>query len=301
MSHLQLVRAVEDVLTPKVTTRRPSTPAPATTTIETISAREIAKPLPSLPYLVKYYGLASGAPCVIGGYGFSAKTMFTQYLALCVAAGRRMFGVHDVKQGRVLHLDYEQGKRVCNERYQRLARGMGIDLPSLDDSLRLAVMPDVRLDHAGAVETFRRALEGVALVIVDSLKAATDTDENDSRIRNGIDALNRAGEPHGTHVMLIHHARKPKEGEEAGSRYGIRGSSAVFDACGSVFTFAGERGKPTRVSHQKCRNRGLLVEDFGFEVRDVAKGSDARWGLSLEYVAREALPAPAGTRKKVGL
>src|SRR5687768_17999122 len=44
---------------------------------------------------------------------------------VCIATGTRVFGMHPVRQGRVMHLDYEQGRRLTRTRYQRLAAALG--------------------------------------------------------------------------------------------------------------------------------------------------------------------------------
>lgn len=258
--------------------------------IESHDATEIAKPLPELSYLVPALGIASGAPVLVAGYGFSGKTVSLQSLALSVASGRPAWGVYSVRQGRVLHLDFEQGTRVTHERYQRLALGMGVDLSGLGDRLRLAVNPAIYLDAADAEEVYSRAFEGVDLAIIDSLRAAAPRgDENASDVRRAIDLASRAAERHGTVVVFIHHARKPKAEDPDGARYRIRGSSALFDAGGSVFVFAAEKDQPTRVAHEKCRNRGLTVEDFGLTVEDVEIDGDPRAGLRVVHLEPEQL------------
>jgi hypothetical protein len=61
---------------------------------------------------------------LIAGYGFTGKTIAAQALALAIASGGRVWDMFAARSGRVLHLDYEQGQRLTNERYQRLARGV---------------------------------------------------------------------------------------------------------------------------------------------------------------------------------
>lgn len=269
---------------------KPDSPRRPARSIVTVDATEIARPLPALSYLVPSLGIASGAPVLVAGYGFSGKTVSLQSLALSVASGRPLWGVYSVREGRVRHFDFEQGSRVSHERYQRLARGMGIDLAGLGDRLTLAVNPAAYLDDDDAEEAYARAFEGVDLAIVDSLRAAAPTfDENSSEIRRPIDLAFRAAELHGTIVVFIHHARKPKSDDPAGARYKIRGSSALFDAGGSTFLFAAEKDQPTRVTHEKCRNRGITVDDFGLRVEDVEIDGDARAGLRVVHLEREQL------------
>lgn len=233
-----------------------------------LSGADLAKPLPALAYLVPHLGIATGAPVLVAGYGFSGKTLALQSLALSVASGAPLWGVYTTRRGAVTHLDWEQGARLTSERYQRLAMGMGLNLADLP--LRVCVQPCASLGDRDAQTVYDKACEGQALVIVDSLRAAdSSADENSSDARRSLDLLNRVAERHGTVVFVIHHANKPKADAPEGNRYRIRGSSAIFDGAASVFVFASEKGQPIRVTHEKCRNRGTTMEDFGLRVTDV--------------------------------
>ena len=114
-------------------------------------------------------------------------------------------------------------------------------------------------------------------------------DENACGVRVAIDAMSRVAEEHGALLVFVHHARKPKADDPEGARYKIRGSSALFDACGSVFVFSGEKGAPTRVTHEKCRNRGTTIGDFGLRIEDVDIGGMPRHGLEVVHLEPEQL------------
>lgn len=269
-----------------------------TDSIVTLGAHELAEQLPPQAYLIRALGIGPGAPTCVAGYGFSAKTMALQSLMLDVATGANAWGVYQCRAGRALHLDYEQGRRLDVERYQRQARARGIDLRDLADGdrLRLAVHPSVYLTAPNAEDVFTRAAAGFDLVVVDSLKAATaGADENSSEIRQYVDVLARVSERTGATIVIVHHARKPKADDPKGARYTMRGSSALFDAMASVFVFAGAKGEPTRVHHEKCRNRGVTVEDFGLQVEDVEIDGDPRGGLRMVHLEPEQLEGRAAS------
>ena len=266
--------------------------------ISTIGVSELAEPLPTQNFLVEALGIGPGAPTVVAGYGFAAKTMALQSLLLDIASGQKAWGVFGCKKGRALHLDFEQGLRLCQERYQRLAKGRGLDLRELRDGdrLRLAVHPSVYLTADDAESVFTRAFGGFDVVLIDSLKAATaGADENSSEIRQYVDVLGRVSETTGATVLLVHHARKPKSDDPVGARYAMRGSSALYDAMASVFIFSGAKGQPTRVTHEKCRNRGIMVDDFGLQVEDVEIDGDRRAGLRVVHLEPEQLAAAQPT------
>ena len=260
--------------------------------IVTIGAAELAQPLPELPYLIDKLGIAAGAPVCVAGYGFSGKTMAMQSLGFSVAAGLPVWGVWTAARGRVLHIDYEQGRRLTSERYQRLARGAGVDLASLGDKLHMAEFPEIYLDDSDGADAYARAMDGFELAIVDSFRAAgPKTDENSSEVRKPLDQLARASAKTGCTAIFIHHSRKPKADDPDGAKYKIRGSSALFDACGSVFVFEGSKGGPTMVTHEKCRNRGITLASFGLRIDDVEIDGNARAGLRVVHLEPEQLTA----------
>ncbi len=275
--------------------------------VSTLTARELAEALPPVPYLVPALGLAPGPIALVAGYGFSGKTLALQDMAFAVATGARVWGVFSSRQGPVLHLDYEQGRYLTQERYQRLARGRNLDLAALPpEALRVACMPPVYLDRDGGADELARMFEGVALVLVDSLRAAAPSaDENSSEIRRHLDVLTRAAERTGATVIVIHHARKPSREQAEGAKFAIRGSSALFDASASVFVFEGVKGAPTKVHHEKDRIRGDCRPSFGLGIEDVrASSGDPRWGLRVVHQEAEqlaqpeaALPSPALERR----
>jgi hypothetical protein len=276
-------------------------------TLPTLGPLELAKPLEEKKLLIPALGIGPGAVTLIAGYGFSRKTLFSQALALDIATGSWCIGgAFRCVRGNVLHVDFEQGERLTSERYQRLARAKNIDLASLDPaSLRVASLPAVFVNDSDAESVFARAAENCRLVVLDSLRASVPgADENSSDIRRHLDVLSRISEKTGAAIVIIHHARKPpasRGGEPPSPRYAIRGSGSLYDACASVFIFSGEKGEPTRVSHEKCRNVGTLHDDFFIESRDVEIGGNPRAGLAIEFLtfsevaSRSVTPDPASS------
>lgn len=246
-----------------------------------IDAEQIFAPLEPLKYVIRGIDLCPGAPALWAGYGYSKKTVSAQSAALTIASGGgKVWGAFEAPEGRVLHIDYEQGSRLTRERYQRLAHPMMVGPADLQQRLVLVALPGRYLDQPTAESDLARLVEGFTLVIVDSLKAAAPTiEENSSDARSVLDRLTRVSEKTGATFVVIHHARKPNQNQLGGSKMAIRGSGALFDACGSVLVFEGEKGRPTRVSHEKARASGILAPDFELDVSDVPDGSNPRAGL----------------------
>jgi hypothetical protein len=261
------------------------------------NAIELAKPLPERSYLIDKLSITSGAPTLFAGYGFSGKTIALQSAALSIAAGKSVWGFLATK-GNVLHFDAEQGHELTNRRYQRLARGLDIDLASLGDALRVSTFPKVRLVHPDAAKLYRDALQGSSFAVFDSLRALVPSaDENSSTIRQYLDLLGEVSNATGCVCCVIHHTKKPTEGVSSPTM-GIRGSSAIFDACGSVFVLSKERTDPFAVlNHEKNRQTGILLDPFALKVADVPKDKDPSWGLRVEYLAHEELAALRAERR----
>ena len=242
------------------------------------SADEIARPLPPARWLSREMQLGPGRPIIVAGYGSSGKTLSTQSLALSVASGLPIWGRYPCTQGAVIHLDYEQGTYATHRRYQRLARGMGVRLAELGAALRVKSFPERALTTPGMVDALSILCEGAVLLIVDSLRAATPgVDENDSKIRDFIQVLAKVTERTGCAALLIHHARKPAEGD-GDIRTILRGSSAIFDAAGSVYALtAGKTGKdPRKVEHAKspAEAEGAPIDSFQLLIEDLTGDVD---------------------------
>ena len=278
-----------------------SSPRRGRSRVVTVSAKEIARCLPPLNYVVSALGIASGPPTCVGGYGDSKKTMAMMDLLLSVASGKPFLGVHRVARGKAIHLDFEQGERITHTRYQRIARGKGVDLASLGDALTLATFPQLYLDDRSAESELVELVVGFDVCLIDSFRAAAPgVDENKSDARKPLDMLARVSERTGCAFIVLMHTRKPSanaggEGEEA--KHTLRGSGALFDACQSVFMFQSTKNGPTRVSHEKCRSRGKTGPDFGIDVEDVEIDGDRVAGLRVVHLAPEQLDGPRATSK----
>jgi hypothetical protein len=258
---------------------------PRDAAIPLLSTAQIFEPVPPTSWVIPDLQIAPGRPSMLAGYGASAKTLAAQQLALACASGKPVFGFFAPLQCRVVHFDLEQGSHATRKRYQRLAIGHGIDSLELEGRLELAPFPSVLLDSPNAADVYSRTFEGVQVGIIDSMRAATPSiDENDSQIRRCLDVLTLVSERTGTAFVVIHHAGKPKDGH-ADARTVLRGSSAIFDACGSVLLISAPRedGEPRTVRQlkQPADGTGAPLEPFGLVVEDVALGGDLTAGVRV--------------------
>lgn len=260
------------------------------------TAEDVFAPLPRIDWLCEGLRLArTGGVVLFAGYGYSGKSIFSQALALAVAGGTAVGERHPCRRGPIVHLDWEQGAYMTNLRYQRLSLGMGIHpqrggTAAFGGALAVQSFPGLRLDQAGVEDRLRKLMEGRRLLIVDSLRAACPSlDENSSEIRRPLDMLNALADRTGCVPVVIHHAKKKQEAMSSDLRTVVRGSSAIFDAAASVYVFTAKEGEPVLVSHVKERF-GRPVRPFRilFEGDDddgplrVSVTPDGEFGESVE-------------------
>jgi hypothetical protein len=252
-----------------------------------LGVAQICAPLPPVPWLVQDLGLAPGAPAIIGGYGYSGKTVAAQALAVAIAAGQPVWGAFAARQGRVLHIDYEQGARLTSDRYQRLMVGMGVTPEQVGDRLTVVSMPSMYLSDAATEAFLTERCQGVDLVIIDSLHASCPAiEENEAGARRYLDVLGRVSERTGCAFLVIHHARKPTKDGVGGAKMVLRGSGALFDACASVLIFGANQGEPPTVTHTKARITGKTSPDFVLKIEDTPD-SDQGQGLTVRRADSE--------------
>jgi hypothetical protein len=245
----------------------PSAPAAK---FEIIDAAAIFAALGEPEYLIDHIA-RRGSLVEIVSYGGSGKSWLGVEMTIAVASGTPWLGRFGTKAGRCLYLDWENGLYEMRRRFQAVARARDLSFPV--SGVALSSMPSVYMTDAG---DFGRAVldasAGCALVVVDTLKAATPgVDENDSNMRVGLDQLRRVGEQTGcTFVVLVH---GKKGGPNAGTdpREQGRGSSAIFDAADSVFHVTYTPNEPLRVSQTKAR-MGRLAEPFQVTISDTDNG-----------------------------
>jgi len=239
-----------------------------------VGAADLARPLPVVQWLCQSLRIAPGAPTLFSGYGYSGKSVALQSLTLSVASGSPLWGGLACSRGRVLHLDYEQGRRITADRYQRMADELGIDLASLEGQLEAGILPSVSLTS----DLLCRVGEDRTLVVVDSWRAAhPEIDENSSEVRRTLDAMGVASEKTGCTFTTLSHSRKPPKDGESNGKLGIRGSSGFYDGCQTVYLFDGTTVGAPIVHLEKDRIGGQALEPFVLRIQDTHGGM----GLSI--------------------
>jgi hypothetical protein len=256
----------------------------------------IFEPLTPINWSCKDLCIGPGRPTLIAGYGFSGKTLCSQDMAFSVAAGERIWGKFFAQQGSVLHLDYEQGEHATFRRYQRLRYARGITADQLGDRLSVSCFPRFYLTDPDAEDVLLEECKGLRLVLIDSLKAACKgIEENSSEIRAYLDILTRVSEQTGTAFVVIHHAGKGSPDRD--KRESVRGSSAIFDACGTVLklsTSAAYAPIKVEIAKVSASASGKKEDSFHLLIEDVPDDDalDMQAGLQLVYQTDEQVCPP---------
>jgi hypothetical protein len=233
-----------------------------------LSGVDLATEMPPIPWVVEGLAWASGAPIILGGLGGGGKTMMLQSALMSIALGLPVWGQFAARQGRVVHLDYEQGRRTTQWRYQRILRGMGRDPREVD--IGWACLPSLTLDADQAEEHLVRACYGATVAIVDSNRAAfPNADENSSKSRENMSRLQRVSERTGCAMIVIAHSRKPNGTDADSVQFALRGSGALYDASQAVYMLCGEGDLPPKCHMTKHRETRKAVPTFGLAIEDV--------------------------------
>jgi len=251
--------------------RAPERPA---SVFSIVDASTLFAPLEEPDYLIDGV-VRRGSLVELVGYGSSGKSWIADDALLSVATGKPWLGRFETKPGATLGLDWENGLYEARRRLQAIARAR--QLPPVT-GIGLVPMPTVYMNDPKFGTAVEAVAEGRALIVIDTLKAANPgTDENDSNMRVGLDALRRVGEKTGCAFLVLVHAKKTSANVSAiDAREAGRGSSAIFDAADSVLHMTYVEGEPLRVQQTKAR-LGRPAEPFLVNISDTENGGVLVW------------------------
>lgn len=206
-----------------------------------VTGAALAAPVGPVNWLIPALEIAPGRTPMIAADSGAGKSWSVQSIALSVATGMPVFGEFDCRKGAVLHIAEDSDIEAVRDRYQRLARGMGLNLADLDLAVyarRFSMTDEKGNFRLDALKPIQMAIKsaGAVLVIVDSLATTcVGLDENGPEIAQPLYAT-RDRE---VTWLWTHHTNK------SGESY--RGSSALKAACGAMWAVAKEGEDGPRV------------------------------------------------------
>lgn len=263
---------------------------------EWISSKDIMAKLPPIRWVCPDLCIGPGRPTLLSGYGFSGKTIIVLAFDIAVAAHGKVFGEYRCFPGKVMHIDLEQGKYATERRIQRIAFAMGVTEAQFDNRLRLCCFPRTYLTSPGIEDILKRECDGVSVCSIDSFRAAIPgLDENDSAVREPLDMLTRVSESTGCSFIVLHHSGKDHPDRD--KRQSMRGSSAIFDACGTVLSLSAKKAyEPILVEAVKvsAATDGRKAQPFYVKLEDISddEGIDPLAGLRVSHMTSEQVDQP---------
>lgn len=219
----------------------------------------IFAPLPA-PVEVIVGCVRAASIALIGGFGSSSKTWQGLDACVSVALGEPWLGCFETVKGPTAFLDFESGSYETRRRLQALARARGIETM---EGVDVVSLPGLYLGDPAFLCAVEQLARGRSLIVIDSLRAASLVDENDSRIRIGLDQLRAVAERTSCAFIVLVHAKKTSGATTTiDPREVLRGSSAVFDAADNVFVATLKKDRETFDVMQVKARHGRSVAPF---------------------------------------
>lgn len=265
----------------------PAAPAPGQ--VRALPTIRIGKiPNPGAPKWLVDTLWTEGAFGFVGAEPKAWKSFLTLEVAICVAAGRKVFGKYDVKQGRVLLFTAEGGKGLARYRAGMMCVAHGLNIDDLD--LEIIDVDTLHIDDPEKAAALLATVEArrPALLVLDPLREMHVGDENDAAVIAGLlGPLRTMQARFQCAVMLVHHMAKM--GLETKSRRGgqrLRGSSALHGATDSaLYLLTSGEGAEKRI-RVTPEHRGMAEpEPFSLALRE--KDTPEGKALWLELVEVE--------------
>jgi hypothetical protein len=189
-----------------------------------------------------------GEGCILHGPPRAMKSWIGAGLAVAVASGKRFLGQFGVQQGPVAIVQEEGSGAAWAARLRMLLQAAGVAPDDIRGKFRSAHGTGLRLDQQTWVSRLVDELADFQprLLILDPLTRLHALDENAAsdmaRVTGALDEIRRAL---GCAVILVHHSRKRREGDEGlHIAETLRGSSALW-AWGSTISVTRSVGSDT--------------------------------------------------------
>jgi hypothetical protein len=274
----------------KVSPRTPTSTEPTTPTsgapADELGPDDLITPLAPREWVCEMLRIAPGRPVLFSGFGGRGKSWAAEALALSVASGKPVAGVHTV-HGRALYLSVEQDKSECRRRPSALCNGAELDLRVMLESraLRVCVNPP-RFSRRGvrgaepnpaAEQWLVRETTGMQLCVIDSLVAMSPgLDGNADEIAESLHMLQRVSGRTGCAFVLTAHENKVslERGDAQARETALKGSAALLAASSCIWSFFSEPGATEiKLVNTRCQvGRFQAPQTLTLDLADMADG-----------------------------
>lgn len=237
------------------------------------------KGVPKIEYILDPF-IRKGGITIIGGEPGTKKSLLSMLISLCICKGEKLFDKFEVKKGKVIYLDYENGEIVLVNRFHSLLYGNFKGNKKDTENILLSVFDDLKLDGPDTIEKLYKIDEkyNPDIYIFDSLVRCMEGDEDKSTdVRKVFDNL-KYFMSKGKSIIILHHTNKSKQkGMNA-----LRGSSDLGGMAEIVMMLESSNNF-TYVKLVKHRHLGLeSTENWGFMIDDTIF-KDSEKFLKLKY------------------
>ena len=261
-----------------------------------------------------------GVVSMLSAHGGTGKSTIALMLAVSVAVGRELFGVH-VRQGKSIFVSLEDSPQIVRHRLAHICNNWVIDPKTLEGTLQIVdgtEYPELFSAEArgsgGTTDTYselRSLVDGqkVALLVIDNASDAYGGDEIQRRqVRAFIRALAELAKLSNCAVLLLAHVDKTtsrNSGAQGGEGYS--GSTAWHNSVRSRLFMTRKDDDCLLIEHQKSNLGKLQVplslywpdgklpmlkgdDDYGQTVNDRVKGrhEDQKAASLLRMIAEFA-------------
>lgn len=225
-----------------------------------LDLRELAQREPAPPRFIIEGWLPEGEATLFAGHGGSGKSLIVLTVAVCIAIGRTVYGLH-CERRRVLFLSYEDSADVLHWRLARVCAMLGVDLGSLAgwlfvfdgsaDGQPLYIETRDGLTPTAAFNWLRdqvAATRAQVLALDGTSDAFAGNENRRSDVRAFVQSLRRLMPQDGA-VLLLHHVDAATAHSASSKAYS--GSTAWHNSCRARWylrpTHEADNADPSRV------------------------------------------------------
>jgi hypothetical protein len=203
--------------------------------------------------------LTKGGTSIFAGEPKSGKSTLVRQLVASICHGTDFLG-HKCKQGGIVYLAMEEQDAMLKNDFKRL----GVNEK---DPITIHVGGALTLDAVKELEQYLIETRPM-LTIVDTLMdlAQIKNSSDYAEVKAVMARLRKIARDSGSHLLFVHHARKPQDGASGGG-VAILGSTAFFGGVDMVLTIA-VVGRERKIT---TRGRGVKMYDMRPIIFDAEK------------------------------